>query len=199
MNREQYIDELKIALKTLPQEEVDNAVEYVEEYFAEAGEENFNQALKDLGNPEKFAVQTKADYQIRQNEENKNTNKKVDLKSIWTVSLGILTLPLSLSALLVAVILLLTVYLCGFIFLLTGGMLTVGFLLIGVALLRIMVLVIINDVGAGLIVLASILLIGALECLSLAGTIAMYKQMLPWINNKVGKIYSRLKGDKAYE
>ena len=40
MNKQEYMEQLKKRLKRLPGEDFERAVEYFEEYFAEAGVEN---------------------------------------------------------------------------------------------------------------------------------------------------------------
>ena len=53
MNREVFIDELRKELSKLPEEEVEAAVEYYEEYFDEAGEDNEDNVIKSSGKSKK--------------------------------------------------------------------------------------------------------------------------------------------------
>ena len=55
MNREEYLKRLSFLLKDLPEEEIEDAIAYYEDYFEEAGEENEEQVIKELGSPEKIA------------------------------------------------------------------------------------------------------------------------------------------------
>ena len=56
MTRQIYLHRLKEALEGLPREEQESAMRYCEEYFDEAGEDQFEQAVHDLGSPEEFAT-----------------------------------------------------------------------------------------------------------------------------------------------
>lgn len=62
MNRIEYMAALRRALSALPEEERANALRYYEEYFDDAGPENEQRVIADLGAPEKVAGQILADY-----------------------------------------------------------------------------------------------------------------------------------------
>lgn len=62
MNRSEYMAALRRALSVLPEEERANALRYYEEYFDDAGPENEEKVISDLGTPEKVAAQILADY-----------------------------------------------------------------------------------------------------------------------------------------
>ena len=51
MNKQEYMKQLKQCLRRLPKEDFERAVEYYEEYFADAGSENEAKAIEDLGSP----------------------------------------------------------------------------------------------------------------------------------------------------
>ena len=55
MTKTEYMKLLSKKLRRLPKEDYNRAVEYFEEYFAEAGPENEQQAIRDLGSPEEAA------------------------------------------------------------------------------------------------------------------------------------------------
>ena len=67
MNKQEYIEIIKRRLAVLPQEEIDEAVLYVSEYFEDAG--NDEKAVQALGNPNEFADRIKDEYiiSIREN------------------------------------------------------------------------------------------------------------------------------------
>ena len=62
MNRNEYMAALRRALSVLPEEERASALRYYEEYFDDAGPENEQRVIADLGAPEKVAEQILADY-----------------------------------------------------------------------------------------------------------------------------------------
>ena len=55
MTRNEYMEQLKKYLKRLPKEDYDNAIEYFSEYFDEAGPENEQQVMEELGEPKEAA------------------------------------------------------------------------------------------------------------------------------------------------
>ena len=59
MNRREFIARLKEEISRLPQEEIEAAVEYYEEYFDEAGADKEQDVLERLGSPKKVASQIK--------------------------------------------------------------------------------------------------------------------------------------------
>lgn len=55
MTRTEYLRELERYLKKLPRADYEEAMAYFEEYFDEAGEENAQQVMEDLGTPKEAA------------------------------------------------------------------------------------------------------------------------------------------------
>lgn len=60
MDKREYLDRLRMQLSDLTFEERGEALEYYEEYFADAGEENEEEVILSLGAPEQVAEQIKA-------------------------------------------------------------------------------------------------------------------------------------------
>lgn len=61
MNKEAFIRRLRELLAGLPQNEAAEAIQYYEDYFADAGEENEAKVIEELGSPEKVAANIRAD------------------------------------------------------------------------------------------------------------------------------------------
>lgn len=57
MTKTKFLDTLRQSLRGLPQSEIDEAVAYYAGYLADAGEENEQQVLKELGDPAAIATQ----------------------------------------------------------------------------------------------------------------------------------------------
>lgn len=95
MNKNQFINELKIKLKNLPDHELEDALSYYEEYF-EDGEmdDNVNVELE-LGSPSKVASQILSDYAIK-DFSIKDKPRNFSLSSIWFIILAILASPIAL-------------------------------------------------------------------------------------------------------
>ena len=75
MTRQIYLHRLKEALEGLPREEQESAMRYCEEYFDEAGEDQFDQAVRDLGSPEAFAKGIRSSYNSRINADQQEAKK----------------------------------------------------------------------------------------------------------------------------
>lgn len=60
MDKRKFLEELRMQLSELTFEERGEALEYYEEYFADAGEENEEDVIRSLGAPEQVAKQIKA-------------------------------------------------------------------------------------------------------------------------------------------
>lgn len=56
MNRQEFIRRLRHFLGDLPEEEREEAIQYYEDYFEDAGLENEEKVLRELGSPEKVAL-----------------------------------------------------------------------------------------------------------------------------------------------
>lgn len=102
MNKEQYMKMLKKKLKHLPKNEFEKAIEYFEEYFAEAGAEHEQQAIEDLGTPDEAAAN------IIQNIAVKNTlepirDVKKGVNAVWVGILAVFAVPVALPILLVII------------------------------------------------------------------------------------------------
>lgn len=203
MNKETYIKALKQRLRRLPAEEIENAVEYVSEYFDEAISEE--EAAKELGSPHKLAGQIIADYTV------KNMHNDMDdyrskpksshslLKSIGLIFLGIFSLPIAIPVL--------ALILVGFILL--GVFIFVGFILLLCVVIIFFSSFILLFSGIYIIISASwingFMAVGlALLCMGIGGLIfclvrAFFKGGLPWITKNTGKLYAKMRGESKYE
>jgi uncharacterized membrane protein len=66
VNRKEFLRKLQLELYKLPRHEIDDAIAYYNEYFEEAGPDQEQSVIKELGTPSKIATQIKADYAVRQ-------------------------------------------------------------------------------------------------------------------------------------
>ena len=94
MNKVEYMTSLKKKLRHLPQEDLKKALEYFEEYFAEAGVANETQAIEDLGTPEDAAEQLITNLAISNTEEPVKNIKK-GLNQIWVGVLAVFAAPIA--------------------------------------------------------------------------------------------------------
>lgn len=61
MNRIEFMTELAALLQDVPVEERREAMQYYNDYFDDAGDENEEQVISELGSPAKVAATIKAD------------------------------------------------------------------------------------------------------------------------------------------
>ncbi|WP_409368843.1 DUF1700 domain-containing protein [Lysinibacillus sp. 38-6] len=108
MDRVSYLKKLRGKLRRLPAHELNEALVYYEEYFDEAGVENEQQVIQQLGSPSVVASQILADFAIKDLEGTTDSTKK-NMTAIWLIILAILSAPLSLPLLAVAVALIISV------------------------------------------------------------------------------------------
>ena len=64
MSRKEFMEELQILLGELPVEEKEEALRYYESYFDEAGPEQEQEVLQELGSAGRIAVQILRDYRM---------------------------------------------------------------------------------------------------------------------------------------
>lgn len=99
MTREAYLRILQGNLVNVPPEEVWNIMQYYREYFDDAGEENVQRVIEELGPPELLAKKVSADF-TRGNDGSRTVQKKNDT---WLVILLlVLSAPVWGIALIVA-------------------------------------------------------------------------------------------------
>ena len=165
MSKETYLKQLELKLKRMPGYEVEDALEYYNEYFDEAGAENTQQVIKELGSPAQVASKILADYAIKDLDEHPGSTKK-GLLAIWIIILGIFAAPIALPIMLAVVAVIFAfVLLCGSLViaaiailfsLILGG---VGSLIGGVAVLTQHIPTALFFIGLGLIALGIGLLV----------------------------------------
>lgn len=95
MNKEEYLKTLAHKLRRLPKEDYDTAMEYFVEYFAEAGPEQEQQAIEDLGTPEE-AANTLIMNLAEKNVKEPPKTVKGGFHAVWIGILGICAAPIAL-------------------------------------------------------------------------------------------------------
>lgn len=67
MNRQEFLRELENHLAGIPKQEREDALEYYQNYFEEAGAENEQSVIEELGSPQKVAQSILENYRAEQN------------------------------------------------------------------------------------------------------------------------------------
>ena len=70
MSKEAFLQRLKELLAGVPATEAEEAIQYYEDYFADAGVENEEKVIEELGTPEKVAANIRRDLGYEQGAEN---------------------------------------------------------------------------------------------------------------------------------
>ena len=113
MTKTEYMKVLSKKLRRLPKEDYERAVEYFEEYFADAGLENEQKAIEDLGTPEEAARELIMDL-AEENADKPPKTVKRGMRAIWIGILGICAAPIALPIALVFIILIACAFLVVF-------------------------------------------------------------------------------------
>lgn len=118
MSKEEYLKQLKEKLKRLPKEDFEHAVEYFEEYFADAGEENEAKAIEDLGSPQEAAEQIIHEIALDYSKEPVK-NVRRGLNGLWVILLALFAAPIALPLVFTGIVLVITAVAVVWILLLT--------------------------------------------------------------------------------
>lgn len=95
MTKNEYMKTLAYSLRHLPKEDFHQAMDYFEEYFADAGPENEQKAIEDLGMPEEAAKELILNLAVKNVEEPPKTVKH-SFKAVWVGLLAICAAPIAL-------------------------------------------------------------------------------------------------------
>lgn len=94
MNRTEYLNRLKKALSGLPEQDISDALMYYDEYFYDAGKENEQKVIEELGTPEQVAAGIRADMAVKIMSSNTQSKAKNGMTAFWAVILCIFALPI---------------------------------------------------------------------------------------------------------
>jgi uncharacterized membrane protein len=176
MNRSEFFNRLEQGLTKVSREERDAALDYYNEYFDDAGPENEQRVIEELGSPAQIAARIRADSAVKQLEGDPKPSMKKGVSAVWLVILAILAAPIALPlavgaaalaigilAALIGVIIALVVSVAACFI---GGVVVVAS---GIAVMATSVPTAIFTVGIGLFVLGASILIGILVVLAARG------------------------------
>lgn len=202
MNKEAYLNSLKSKLQGMDEDEIEDALHYVSEYFDEAGEGNEETVLKDLGSPSKFAATLKADAiskgRTKADEKVEFNRPKSGVKKMITVFLGICAMPIALPLMLVVVTLMFA-FICVVIgFSLASLISLVACLLAGIPLV-VRGFFLFDSTGNALISFGGGLLSIGLGIMLSVSFYQLVRWMVPCFTNCVIRIYERVRGGRSYE
>lgn len=161
MNKEKFMLDLEKKLKKIPKEEKENALDYYQEYFDEAGEENEEKILKELGSPSKIASEIMANFIVKEATTRKEEDLKHSISTVWLVVLTILASPIALPIALTIIALIFVAWITIISFWMTG----LALLIIGVTYSILSIFVVFQDVSLASFILGCGLLgLGMRSC-----------------------------------
>ena len=101
MNKSEFMEELSAQLSQIDAHERSEAIAFYNEYFEDAGIENEQAVIEELGSPAQVAAQIKADAAVKETQAGSTPVKK-GIYAIAVVILGICSLPITFPLLIVA-------------------------------------------------------------------------------------------------
>ena len=200
MNRSEFFKKLEQALSRVSEEERIAALDYYNEYFDDAGEENEQKVIEELGSPAQIAARIRADSAVKKLNEDTKPSVKKGISAVWWVILAIfaapIALPLAIGAAALAIGLLAA--LIGIIIALIASVaafFVAGIVVVvsGIAVLATSIPTAIFTIGVGLATLGVTILIGILVVLAARG---MFSGVAKGMNKQLNK---KTKGDDINE
>lgn len=159
MNRSEFMRQLTSGINTLPEEEFNNAINYYNEYFDEAGKKKEKKVIEELGNPSHIAEQIMADYAEKQSVVKQEKPKKE--MPVWLLILLICTSPFWIVLAIMFMAVLLSLIITVFAFLISFYIISVVFVITGFTLFIFGCATLFQHVPTGIYALgASLVLIG---------------------------------------
>ncbi len=192
MTKNEYMVELRQKLKRLPKDNFDQAIDYFEEYFAEAGEENVAQAIEDLGSPQLAADQIVRDFAVDNSvkgEAKKDVRKGID--GVWIVILAICASPIAFPFALAAVVLMFAFLLVVISLLLSFGLSGVAFVLTAPIALVGAIMMITKSIPVALVCLGTALVTAGAGILIIYASYLMIRKFLYWVVLTFGKKFAK--------
>lgn len=189
MTREKYIEDLNWYLRDIDDDEREDAVEYVREYFEEANDDN--KVFNDLGPAHKYAAKIKADATVKKaNDKNKENHL---LRNVLIIILGIFSLPVTLP-LLISVIIAIIAFIFIIAVLIISGILIAVVGLVSIIPLALHSFAIMNvNTAGGLLLLGFVILVIGAILLAFVVIYWLIKILIPAFIKWLSNIYKRQK------
>lgn len=195
MNKTEFIKELKIKLRNLPNEELNDALSYYDEYFEDAQIDDTVDVEKELGSPSMVASQILSDYAVK-DIEIKDKPSKNKILSVWFIILAIfaapIALPLSFAMVILVASLVFTVGAIVFSFVLcSASILFAGLLVFGTGIVSIM-----NDFSSALLFIGGGLALSGIGLLAFVATFKLGNVVLKSILNLSNNLLKKANKNK---
>lgn len=166
MTKEAYLKELRANIKKVGQYEAENIMMYYTEYFEEAGPENVDKVIEELGNPKQLAQKACAGYVIRNIEDGKKgLGFRQKFNNTWILVTAIVGSPVWLALALLLGILVFVIAILVVALLFTLAVSSCALAASGVAMIVIGVIAMLESFANGLIIVGGGLMSIALAIL----------------------------------
>lgn len=201
MNRDEYIKQLRIRLSSLDQEEINSAISFYEEYFDEAGIENEQKVMEEMGTPTKLAAQIKAESIIKNHNNPGQTifnphsdiSSKDSMKKIWIIILGILASPIALPLGFALVILLFSLALVILCFIFVAFLLVVCFAIVAIVCVIKAIFISVPSPENALLNFGAAITSMGISILGFIGFVSLKNIIWPKMLETVTRIYEKMK------
>lgn len=205
MNRKEFLKQLEELLSDIPEAERRDAMNYYQNYFDDAGVEQEQTILEELGSPEKVAESIKRDlfgenydaYVKAKQEKQQETIEKQQrenrtLRNILIVVALVLTFPIWIGLVALAFGILVTVFAGLFGVAVAVIAVVAACLFAGVAVTVIgMIKAVAGFPAVGLIVIAGGLLVFMIGILGVAALVWIFGRILPWLIRAIVRLCKR--------
>ena len=186
MNKIEFMSQLKIHLRKLPFDEVREAVDYYEQYFDDAGEENEQAVISELGSPSAVASQIIASFAV-----NTEKSAKKGLATAWMAILAVFSshaaLPIAIATVVIAIALVIVMLSVIFSISVAGISSVLG----GIVSLVTGVSVILQSFPTAMFFLGLGLIASGIGLAIIAGTAQLAKICFPVLAKKIGEFILR--------
>lgn len=212
MNKQEYIADLSYNLKDLPSEEFEDAIHYIEEYFDEAGVENEQTVIEELGSPAKLATTIRAEATIRSNQ--KPEVKQVDptqnnqnippknhsnngLRTLVIIILGLFALPLALPLLVAIIALAFSLFIVILAFAVSGFAIAVALFIVGIPAIISSISLLSVNLADGLVALGVSLMAFGAGIVFILLFATLIRRFIQWSIHVVSSLFNRLNRKKT--
>ncbi|MEG0339344.1 MAG: DUF1700 domain-containing protein [Oscillospiraceae bacterium] len=203
MNKADYLAELKVELASITSEERDAAIDYYSEYFEDAGEENEQTVISELGSAAKVAASIKANCgnvpeplrtadEVKHNVVNNSTAPNNSSRTILLVLLAIVTFPLwigivgaAFGLLVAGIAIIFAFFIVGIALIISG----IAFVISGIMMLSVSFSSAFVMSGAGLV-------LAGIGVLITAGMCFIIGKGIPFVGRCIGNLFKSIFGKR---
>jgi len=190
MNRQEYIYQLQKRLRKLPFDESREAIDYYEQYFEDAGEENVDTVIAELGSPALVASQIIAEFAVKDS----SRSARWGLSGVRFAILAILASPLALPLALVMVVMAVSAALVMLCMIVVLGIAALSLPLSGICAVILSIPIAFQSVPSALFYFGMGLLSFGAGVALIIPAISLSKRGFGWVAKKISRLVLRRAG-----